>query len=123
MRIIGSAILNQEAMGFGDVTLLAMIGTFVGWQTCPLVFFLAPLAGVLIGVVQRIAHGRQHIPYGPFLCLAALAIIVEWQTVWFAVWPAYAIGWLVPGALVVCLILLAVLLRLWTFLRRVLFGA
>jgi len=123
VRIVGSAILGQEAMGFGDVTLLAMIGAFLGWQTCPLVFFLAPLAGVVIGVVQRIAHGQQHIPYGPFLCLAALAVIVGWRTVWLEVSPAYALGWLVPGGLAVCLILLSVLLGLWMILRRLLFGA
>jgi prepilin signal peptidase PulO-like enzyme (type II secretory pathway) len=122
VRIVGSAILAQEAMGFGDVTLLAMIGAFLGWQTCPLIFFLAPLAGVVIGVAQRMLHGDRHIPYGPFLCLAALAIIVAWRTVWLEVSPAFAVGWLVPAGLAACLILLAVLLGLWMILRRLLFG-
>ena len=36
-------------MGFGDVTLLAMIGAFVGWQGVIVVFFLAPFAGAVIG--------------------------------------------------------------------------
>jgi prepilin signal peptidase PulO-like enzyme (type II secretory pathway) len=122
VRIIGSAILGQEAMGFGDVTLLAMIGAFLGWQTCPLIFFLAPLAGVVVGVGQRVLHGERHIPYGPFLCLAALVVIVGWRTAWLETSPAFGIGWLVPGALAVCLILLGVLLGLWTILRRLLFG-
>jgi hypothetical protein len=100
-----------------------MIGAFLGWQTCPLVFFLAPLAGVVIGVAQWISQRTHHIPYGPFLCLAALAIIVGWRTVWFEVSPAYAVGWLIPGALAVCLILLGVLLGLWMLLRRLLFGS
>ena len=68
-------------------------------------------------------RGEQQIPYGPFLCLAALAVIVGWRTVWFEVSPAYAVGWLVPGAMAVCLILLAVLLGLWMILRRLLFGS
>jgi prepilin signal peptidase PulO-like enzyme (type II secretory pathway) len=122
VRIVGSAILKQEAMGFGDVTLLAMIGAFLGWQACPLIFFLAPLAGVVIGAIQRLSRGEQHIPYGPFLCLATLAVIVGWRTVWFEASPAYAVGWLVPAALAACLLLLAVLLGLWMILRRLLFG-
>ena len=54
VRIIGTAALGREAMGFGDVTLMAMIGAFLGWQACLLVFFLAPLAGLVLGLVQLI---------------------------------------------------------------------
>ncbi len=49
VRIIGTAALRREAMGFGDVTLMAMIGAYLGWQPCLVVFFLAPLAGLVVG--------------------------------------------------------------------------
>jgi prepilin signal peptidase PulO-like enzyme (type II secretory pathway) len=67
VRIIGAAVLRREAMGFGDVTLMAMIGAFLGWQACLLIFFLAPFAGLVIGGLKWVFHGEREIPYGPFL--------------------------------------------------------
>jgi prepilin signal peptidase PulO-like enzyme (type II secretory pathway) len=113
VRIIGTRVLHREAMGFGDVTLMAMIGAFLGWQTALIVFFLAPFAGVLLGIVQWVMHRDQEIPYGPFLCLAAAAVVVAWSAVWQATQIYFAAGWLVPGVLAVCLVLLGVLLGGW----------
>jgi hypothetical protein len=75
VRLIGAAALKREAMGFGDVTLMAMIGAFLGWQACLLVFVLAPMAGLVYGVL-RLWIARDHeIPYAPFLCLAAAWVV------------------------------------------------
>ena len=75
IRIIGSAALRREAMGFGDVTLMAMIGAFLGWQPCLIVIFLAPFAGLVWGVVSLILRRGPEIPFGPFLCMATLVVI------------------------------------------------
>src|SRR5581483_2671257 len=68
VRIIGRIALHKEAMGFGDVTLMAMIGAFLGWQACLIVFFMSPFAALVIAVIQLMATGRRDIPYGPYLC-------------------------------------------------------
>ncbi len=47
VRIVGSAALRKEAMGFGDVTLMMMIGAFLGWQPTIFIFFIAPFAGLV----------------------------------------------------------------------------
>ncbi len=32
VRLIGSKVLRREAMGEGDIFLMAMVGAFIGWQ-------------------------------------------------------------------------------------------
>ncbi|MGD9721575.1 MAG: A24 family peptidase [Pirellulales bacterium] len=113
VRVVGTAALRREAMGFGDVTLMSMIGAFVGWQAALVIFFLAPFAGLIIGVAQWIAHGEREIPYGPFLCLAALVVIVEWTAVWQRIEPIFSMGWLLPGVLVVCMAIMGGML--WAY--------
>lgn len=63
---------ETESMGGGDVKLLAMIGSFLGWQKAVLTFFLAPFFGAIIGIINLITKKDHTIPYGPFLSLAAL---------------------------------------------------
>jgi len=113
VRVIGSVTLGREAMGFGDVTLMAMIGAFLGWQPCLLIFFLAPFAGLVIGVPNRILFREREIPYGPFLCLAALVVLVRWAPLWAWAKPIFALGLLVPLVILICLALMAGMLGLW----------
>ena len=112
VRIIGTAVLRREAMGFGDVTLMMMVGAFLGWQACPIIFFLAPAAGLVLAILNLVLHGDKAIPFGPFLCLAAMFVIVRWADVWVAGEVIFAQGWLVPAVLTSCFVLLAVLLGL-----------
>ena len=93
VRLVGQAVLKKEAMGFGDVTLMAMIGAFMGWQASLIIFFLAPLAGLLVGVIQFLLNRSNVIPYGPFLCLATLVTLVYWSPIWNHLRPAFAMGW------------------------------
>jgi leader peptidase (prepilin peptidase)/N-methyltransferase len=100
VRFVGSVVLRREAMGFGDVTLMAMIGSFLGWQAAVLTFFLAPFFGLghalakLISYLGKRLSGRgatsadREIPFGPYLSMAALALLIFWP--W--VWPHWAAG-------------------------------
>ncbi len=110
VRVVGHFALRKEAMGFGDVTLMAMIGSYLGWQPCLFIFFLAPFAGLLLGVVQWLSRREHELPYGPFLCLATLFVLAYWAPLWEWAAPLFAIGWLVPSALIVCMALLLVAL-------------
>lgn len=118
VRIIGKAVLGREAMGFGDVTLMAMIGTFLGWQASLIVFFLAPFAGLVIALLNLILRHDKEIPYGPFLCMASLVVIVRWASIWWG-WAigVFALGLLVPLFIVFCLALMALLLGMIRMVR------
>ena len=121
VRIVGTAALQREAMGFGDVTLMMMVGTFVGWQAGIIIFFVAPFAGLLVGIVQLISRSDDVIPYGPFLCLGALLVVVRWADVWNRCQFAFQAGWLVPAVLIVCIALLGLMLSVWQQIKQRLF--
>jgi len=113
VRLVGTAALQREAMGFGDVTLMMMVGTFLGWQAGIIIFFIAPFAGLIVGIVQFVSRSDDVIPYGPFLCLGALLVMVRWADVWNRSQFAFEAGWLVPAILIVCIVLLGLMLAVW----------
>ena len=119
VRLVGRAVLKKEAMGFGDVTLMAMIGSFLGWQPVLIVFFLAPFAGLIIGVLQWLIIRDNAIPYGPFLCLATLYVLLRWSSLWNHIGPVFqTLGPLVPLILIFCLAAMAVLLALLQLIKK-----
>jgi leader peptidase (prepilin peptidase)/N-methyltransferase len=88
IRIIGHYAMGREAMGFGDVTLMAMIGSFLGWQPSLVVFFmLAPLCALavtlviwLVTFIRSSLQFDRAIPFGPYLSIGALAILFFWKS-------------------------------------------
>lgn len=75
MGLVGELVFKKEAMGGGDVKLLAMIGSFIGWKLTILTFFIAPAFGAVVGIILKIKKGKDTIPYGPYLSLGAVVAI------------------------------------------------
>ncbi len=68
-------VTGREGLGGGDITLIAMIGAFLGWRGVLVTIFLGSLLGVAAGLLamRRGTDGlKTAIPFGPFLCAAAL---------------------------------------------------
>jgi len=123
VRIVGTAALRREAMGFGDVTLMMMVGTFVGWQAGVMIFFIAPFAGLVVGLLQLLLSRDDVIPYGPFLCLGSLVVAVRWPDFWtLHIQDIFQYGWLIAVVLIVSFVLLGVMLAIWQQIKMRLFG-
>ena len=75
MGFFGEMVFKKEAMGGGDVKLMAMIGAFLGWKLALLTFFIAPLFGSVAGIIFMIKNDQNVMPYGPYLSLAAVSSI------------------------------------------------
>ena len=106
--VIAKAILKKDAMGGGDVKLLAFLGAFLGWQLILLTIMLSSLVGSIIGSIQLYAAKKEteksqlatdhYIPFGPYLALGAFISmiwgnqLIEW---YIAIVTARAIP---PGA-------------------------
>ncbi|MFA5146154.1 MAG: prepilin peptidase [Candidatus Omnitrophota bacterium] len=73
--VLGEMVFKKEAMGGGDVKLMAMAGAFLGWELVILAFFIAPFFGSITGIIMKIKRGAETIPYGPYLSLAVLIAI------------------------------------------------
>ncbi len=87
-RILGTLAVGREAMGLGDVHLLAAIGAALGWHDAVTVFVVAPFSGIATAAVlgmagwgwfgagARALGGKaREIPYGPHLAVAAVAVV------------------------------------------------
>lgn len=74
----GGVLYGQEVMGEGDLNLIALIGAFLGWRGVVVCVLIGCLSGSLIGLgliaTKRLTR-RQHMPFGPFLCLGAAAAL------------------------------------------------
>lgn len=75
MGFLGELVFRKEAMGGGDVKLMAMIGAFLGWKLVLITFFVAPVFGAVVGIVMKVRTGSETIPYGPYLSLGALVAL------------------------------------------------
>jgi prepilin signal peptidase PulO-like enzyme (type II secretory pathway) len=82
IRIVGGLMMGQQAMGFGDVTLMAMVGTFIGWQASLAAFFYGIMIAMLAVIVMVIFIRNSHIAFGPYLSMGTVAAVYNWSGVW-----------------------------------------
>ncbi|KXU35655.1 hypothetical protein AXK12_04900 [Cephaloticoccus capnophilus] len=74
IALVAEVFMKKEAMGFGDVKFVGMIGAFCGWQGAVFAIFGGAILGTLfVGALRLIGKRAPNgqIPFGPMLAAAA----------------------------------------------------
>lgn len=78
ITVIGGLIAGKEAMGFGDVKLMAAIGLFVGWPSIIIVSVISFLLAAVISIgiiIARKKNVNEYIPFGPFIVASTFIVM------------------------------------------------
>jgi len=76
IRILGTFAFAKEAMGLGDVHLMGAAGAVIGPVPVVIAFFIAPFFGLAWAGIQMFSKKIHQIPYGPFLSIGILAVMI-----------------------------------------------
>jgi len=81
IRILGTLGFGREAMGMGDVHLMAAVGACAGWVVAVVAFipaiFLALVGTMALrGISVLRGHSGRELPLGPYLAMGVLLVIL-----------------------------------------------
>ncbi len=88
MGFLWEKVRGVEAMGFGDVKMMLMVGAYLGWRLTILTILLAAFTGSLAGIAVMLQRGQRNmqmmLPFGIFLGIGSIASLligtrlIEW---------------------------------------------
>ena len=96
---------------------MALTGSLIGWQPTLCVLAIAPLAGLVIGMLAWMLTGRTFVAFGPYLAFSAVMVICTWRWLWADYFTLRDIFGHWPSVLGLVGMSFAALLILLTFLR------
>ena len=88
-----AVVIPREAMGFGDVKLIAAIGAFLGWKAVLFTLCAASIIGCVAafaGIFLARDRTGARVPFGPFLALGATIWAFGGEEIWnwyFGIFP------------------------------------
>jgi leader peptidase (prepilin peptidase)/N-methyltransferase len=74
--VIGRQVFRKEAMGFGDVKLMGLLGGFAGWSGAITGFAIACFLGSAVGVYRLLRFRSRYLPFGPYLVMGTIFMVV-----------------------------------------------
>jgi len=74
---VGKWWAGRAAMGGGDLKMMAMVGSFLGWRGVLLTVFLGSLVGTIVFLPALLRRERhREIPFGIFLAIGGVATLL-----------------------------------------------
>ena len=73
ITLVGGMFYGKEAMGFGDVKLMAALGLYFGFSNIIAITLVSFLVGAILSIILLISRRKksnEYIPFGPFIVLA-----------------------------------------------------
>jgi prepilin signal peptidase PulO-like enzyme (type II secretory pathway) len=76
VRVLGTLLFGKEAMGLGDVHLMAAVGAILGAPVTILAFFVAAFLGMIWSILLIVLRKPHVLPFGPWLSMASIICVV-----------------------------------------------
>jgi hypothetical protein len=77
----------------------------------------------VIALSQFILTRRKELAFGPYLCFAALIVILAWRVIWPEwAYDFFRLGWALPAGFSALLMLMFVMLMAWRFFKENVLG-
>lgn len=77
--VVSPYLFGKEGMGLGDVKLVALIGTYLGWKMTIIGLFISSVLGSIVGIcliLLKKKGRRDYIPFGPYLVMGAVVMLL-----------------------------------------------
>lgn len=96
ITVIGGLIYGKEAMGFGDVKLMASLGLLFGLSNIIVITLLSFLIGAILSVlllITKIKKSSEYIPFGPFIVIATfISIYIPFEQIKTILMQIFTLG-------------------------------
>ena len=79
ITLIGGLIAGKEAMGFGDVKLMGVLGIIFGAYNIVIISILSFLLAAIISIILIVSKKKksnEYIPFGPFIVIATFMVML-----------------------------------------------
>ena len=89
MGFLWEKLRGVEAMGFGDVKMMFMVGAYLGWRLTILTIMIGAFTGSLAGIAVMMRRGRNlqmMLPFGIFLGIGSIVSLLAGARIiaWYA---------------------------------------
>ena len=96
LTLLGRLVSGKEAMGMGDVKLVAALGLFFEASNILAISIISFLLGAIISIILVLSKKRKiddYIPFGPFIVIASyIAIFVPFSAILFVLLKIFTLG-------------------------------